>query len=137
MGRIHAPTGTNLIASREMAPMYARLVVTAITAAAKPLTLLAQSDSATPDEVVAAVAHLRAAQAEIATRIDHLVGVAILGGAAPTTTAHALRAHPASLRARLKATWAGARGKHMQRDPSRSDGWGLAAIQQPVQGGAA
>ena len=82
MGRIHAPTGTNLIASREMAPVYARNLSAAVTTALKPVSALAQlREGASPDEVIAAVAHLRASQVEVDRWADQLVGVAVLGGA--------------------------------------------------------
>lgn len=138
MGRIHAPTGTNLIAAREMAPVYARNLSAAVTAALKPVSAIAQlREGAAPDEVIAAVAHLRASQVEVDRWADQLVGVAVLGGAAPTSTAAVLQMRPATLRARLRSTWAAARGKQLQRDPKRGDGWGLATAQGPIQGGAA
>ncbi|MCB0929977.1 MAG: hypothetical protein U0R77_05865 [Mycolicibacterium insubricum] len=113
-------------------------MASAVTAALKPVSEIAKlREGASPDEVLAAVAHLRQRQVEIDRWADQLVGVAILGGVAPTTAAVVLQMRPATLRARLRSTWAAARGKPMQRDPKRKDGWGLVPAQAPIQGGAA
>lgn len=129
MSRIAAPNGTNLIASREMSPRYAQRATAAISEAQRALALLANSEVADPQQVIAAVAHWRSAQAEISRWTDQLVGVAVMGGAPPTTAARALGMRASTLSHRLVKTWAAARGKQMRRDAGRGDGWTISASQ--------
>lgn len=108
------PTPANLQAAAELAPGLVAELSEALGEAQLPLYELTQRD--TPPsavELVDAIATLRA-EAERIRRLEYKVlGVAVLGGAAVTTTARAIGVRPSTLSDNLAGTRAQGRGKPM------------------------
>ncbi|MFC7756141.1 hypothetical protein [Tsukamurella soli] len=100
----HRPTHSNIQASRELIPGSARALMRAIGGATEALNKLAVAEQGDPTAVVAAVAAWKRAAAEIDARVDDLLSLAILGGAAVSTTARATGQRPETLATRLAAS---------------------------------
>lgn len=130
MSRKPTPTPINHQAARELAPVHARRLMQALGRASEGVSAVAIAEAATPEAVVVAVAKLRAGQSEIDGLVYALAGVAVLGGAAYSTTARAIGLRPGTLAEKLRGTWASARGEQLARDPARTDGWTLQGATQ-------
>lgn len=109
------PTGGNQRAAQELAPGFAADALKAIRAAAEALNALSKTDAPTPEQTLSAVLTWHAGKKEIA-RLEHeLLGCAVLGGAAPSTTAAKLSVRPQTLSAWLAGTVADLRGQELKR----------------------
>ncbi|GAA4402582.1 hypothetical protein [Tsukamurella soli] len=100
----HRPTYTNVLASRELIPGSARALMRTIATATEALNRIAVAESGDPATVVAAVAAWKRAQDQINAYTDDLLGLAVLGGAAVSTTARATGQRPETLATRLAAS---------------------------------
>jgi len=109
------PTGGNQRASAELAPTFARDALTAISSAAEALNALSKTTDPTPEQMLSAVLTWRAGQAEIQGLERELLGCAILGGAAASTTATKLSVRPQTLSAWLAGTVSDLRGRELKR----------------------
>ncbi len=117
------PTGTNLLAAQELSRPVVTAMLGEIGAASKPLVDIAQAPGAvSPTMLVAAVVAWLQAGPRILAAAIAVLGVAVLGGEAVTTTARLVGMRPATLGERLRTTWAGARGSEMVR---AGDSWAL------------
>lgn len=117
------PTATNLIAYQELSRPIVTAMLTEISVASKPLLDIVQGSGAMSSTqlVAAVVAWIKAGPRILAAAIQ-VLGVAVLGGEAVTTTARRIGMRPATLGERLHSTWAGARGSELVRD---GDAWAV------------
>ncbi|MGV7586308.1 hypothetical protein PJI74_01070 [Mycobacterium kansasii] len=112
----YAPTDSNRAAAAQLGPVYVKQMLDGIREAGKRLHELSGQSTLTPEEAMSAVLTWRAAQDELA-RVEHeLIGCAILGGAAVTTTASKLSVRPQTLAAWLAKTVAQYRGRELRLD---------------------
>ncbi|MGB5113520.1 MAG: hypothetical protein WBO08_18640 [Mycobacterium sp.] len=117
------PTATNLLAAQELSRPVVTAMMTEISIASKPLLDVVQTSGAvSPTTLVAAVVAWIKAGPRIAAAAIAVLGVAVLGGEAVTTTARLIGMRPATLGERLRTTWAGARGSELIRD---GDTWAV------------
>lgn len=109
------PSGSNQRMAGELAPMRAVEAIRAIGTAAEALAALSKASAPTPEQTLSAVLTWRAGQAEIARLERELLGAAVLGGAAVSTTAAKLSVRPQTLSSWLAGTAAQWRGQEMRR----------------------
>lgn len=108
------PTAANIQAASELAGPAVRKLLDALVEATGPLAeLAAQEAPPTPAQLVAAVAALRSAAPDIRKLEYAVVGVAVLGGAPPVTTARDIGVRPQTLNENLRRTRAAGRGRPM------------------------
>ncbi|RDH11469.1 hypothetical protein [Tsukamurella pulmonis] len=125
MGRTLAPTTSNLIAGRELAPHYARDLKDAYIRALAGIGSISGRDTVEPADGLRALALLHASS-EALTEAEHqLVGALLLAGATRAECAAALGIRPQTLSARLAAarTWATRIGTELVPDPNRHGNW--------------
>ncbi|SHX66156.1 Uncharacterised protein [Mycobacteroides abscessus subsp. abscessus] len=116
-----SPTDSNKAAAAQFGPAYAKQMMDQIRAAGKRLHELSGQPTATPEEILGAVLAWRAALPAI-TGIEHdLIGSAVLGGAAVTTTASKLTVRPQTLAAWLAKTVAQYRGRELYFDTDKNE----------------
>lgn len=111
-----SPTDSNKAAASQFGPVYAKQMLEQIRAAGKRLHELSGQPTATPEEILGAVLAWRAALPAITDTDHQLIGSAILGGAAVTTTASKLGVRPQTLSAWLASTVAQHRGRELHFD---------------------
>lgn len=109
------PTSVNIQAAAELAGPAVRKLLDALVEATGPLAeLAAQETPPTPEQLVAAVATLRAAELDVLPKLEYaVVGVAVLGGAPVVATARDIRVRPQTLNENLRRTRAAGRGRPM------------------------
>lgn len=109
------PTDVNIQAASELAGPAVRKLLDALVEATGPLAELAAQDTPpTPEQLVAAVATLRAAELDVIPKLEYaVVGVAVLGGAPVVATARDIRVRPQTLNENLRRTRAVGRGRAM------------------------
>ncbi|SKM36128.1 Uncharacterised protein [Mycobacteroides abscessus subsp. abscessus] len=112
----YAPTDSNRAAAAQFGPVYAKLLLEQVRTAGKQLHELSEMPTATPEEILGAVLAWEAGQDEIAKLKKEMLGSAILGGAAVTTTASKLGVRPQTLAAWLATTVAQFRGRELYLD---------------------
>ncbi|MBF9519507.1 hypothetical protein [Mycobacteroides chelonae] len=109
------PTGGNQRAAAELAPLFAADALKAISTAAEALAALSKATDPTPEQMLSAVLQWNTGLAEI-NRLGHeLLGCAVLGGAAVSTTATKLSVRPQTLSSWLAGTVADHRGTEQKR----------------------
>lgn len=108
------PTGGNQRAAAELAPIFAAEALKAVRTAAEALNALSKADAATPEQTLSAVLTWRVGLAEIQRLERELLGCAVLGGAAVSTTATKLSVRPQTLSSWLASTVARWRGTEPQ-----------------------
>ncbi len=108
-------TGSNQRMSTELAPLRAAEAIRAIGTAAEALAALSKATAPSPKQTLSAVLTWRAGQAEIARLERELLGCAVLGGEAVSTTAAKLSVRPQTLSSWLAGTAARWRGQEMRR----------------------
>jgi len=109
------PTGGNQRAAQELAPGFAADALRAIRSAAEALNALSKTGAPTPEQTLSAVLTWRAGQAEIQRLERELLGCAVLGGAATSTTATKLSVRPQTLSSWLAGTVSDLRGRELKR----------------------
>lgn len=109
------PTGGNQRAAAELAPTFAADALKAISTAAEALAALSKTATPTPEQTLSAVLTWRAGQQAIQRLERELLGCAVLGGAAPSTTATKLSVRPQTLSAWLAGTVSDLRGQELKR----------------------
>lgn len=109
------PSGSNERMAGELAPMRAAEAIRAIGTAAEALAALSKATDPTPEQTLSAVLTWRAGQQEIQRLERELLGCAVLGGAAVSTTAAKLSIRPQTLSSWLGSTVARWRGTEMKR----------------------
>ncbi|SKQ26773.1 hypothetical protein [Mycobacteroides abscessus] len=109
------PTAVNIQAAAELAGPAVKRLLDALVEATGPLAeLAAQEAPPTPEQLVAAVAALRAAEKDEIPKLEYKVlGVAVLGGAPVVTTARDIGVRPQTLSENLRRTRAKMRGRPM------------------------
>lgn len=108
------PTAANLAAAAELAPAAVQKLSAAIGEASLPLYRLTQQEvPPTPEQLVGAIVQLRNAADAIKKLEYQVLGIAVLGGAAVTTTARAIGVRPTTLSDNLAGTRAVGRGRPM------------------------
>lgn len=128
------PTGSNQRMSQELAPLRAAEAIRAIGTAAEALAALSKATAPTPEQTLSAVLTWRAGQAEIQRLERELLGAAVLGGAAVSTTAAKLPVRPQTLSGWLGSTAAQWRGTEMKRlEKDRWEPLNLVDLQVPAQ----
>lgn len=115
------PTDSNKAAAADFGPTFAKLMLSQIRDAEKRLTELADQPTATPEQIMGAVLAWRSGQPGIRDTEHQLIGSAVLGGAAVTTTAAKLVVRPQTLAAWLAKTVAAVRGQELYFDPASSE----------------
>lgn len=124
------PTASNVLASQQLAQVYAEQILERIGAAAKGLHQLAANPSATPAEIIAAVGQWTRLQPGVRDGNLELLGAAVLGGATVTTAARqGAGMRPTTLSEHLTNSVARFRGQELARDGA--DGW--MALEMPPQ----
>ncbi|BDD80283.1 hypothetical protein TPB0596_00460 [Tsukamurella pulmonis] len=108
-------TGSNQRMSQELAPLRAAEAIRAIGHAAEALAALSKATAPTPEQVLSAVLTWRAGQQDIQCLERELLGCAVLGGQAVSTTAAKLSVRPQTLSSWLAGTVARWRGQEMRR----------------------
>lgn len=108
-------TGSNQRMSQELAPAFAADALKAIGTAAEALHALSKTTDPTPEQMLSAVLQWHSGLAEIARPVHELLGAAVLGGAAVSTTASKLSVRPQTLSSWLAGTVAQWRGTEMRR----------------------
>lgn len=108
-------TGSNQRAAAELAPMRAAEAIRAIGTSAEALAALSKNSAPTPEQALSAVLTWRAGQQEIQRLERELLGCAVLGGGAVSTTAAKMRVRPQTLSSWLAGTVARWRGQEMRR----------------------
>nr|WP_046284129.1 hypothetical protein [Mycobacterium sp. UM_NZ2] len=111
MARHKNPSHEDIFVARTEAPKAAAAVGEALVAAVAALQQIAAQNSATPDEVIAAVGLFRAGQPQVEQALLELLGVAVLGGASISSAASAIGVRRETLGRRLASTAAGKRGE--------------------------
>ncbi|WP_458317937.1 hypothetical protein [Mycolicibacterium brisbanense] len=109
------PTGGNQRAAQELAPVFAADAVRAIRSAAEALNALSKTTDPTPEQMLSAVLQWHTGLAEISRPVHEMLGCAVLGGAAVSTTASKLSVRPQTLSSWLAGTVARWRGLEMKR----------------------
>ncbi|WP_435594683.1 hypothetical protein [Tsukamurella tyrosinosolvens] len=109
------PSGSNQRMCAELAPLRAAEAIRAIGTAAEALAALSKATDPTPEQTLSAVLAWRAGQAEVQRLERELLGAAVLGGAAVSTTAAKLSIRPQTLSSWLGSTAARWRGTEMKR----------------------
>lgn len=113
------PSEANKAAAADLAKPAVQRLFDTMGEAAAPLYALAQSDEApTPQQLVEAIASLRGAADAIRKLEYQVLGVAVLGGAAVTTTARKVGVRPTTLSENLASTRAVGRGRPMSQLPN-------------------
>ncbi|MBS4102934.1 hypothetical protein [Tsukamurella paurometabola] len=108
-------TGSNQRAAGELAPLRAAEAIRAIGTAAEALAALSKATDPTPEQALSAVLTWRAGQQDIQRLERELLGCAVLGGAAVSTTAAKLSVRPQTVSSWLGSTAARWRGQEMKR----------------------
>ncbi len=109
-----APTSTNLAAARDLSRPAVDKFVQLVGSSVMPLVDLVQADEPpTPAQIVDALQVWREAAEAIDQQAYFVAGIAIMGGAAVTTSARKMRVRPATLSERLAETWAMLRGRDL------------------------
>ncbi|NOR99716.1 hypothetical protein [Mycobacteroides abscessus] len=109
------PTGSNQRMAAELAPGLAADALKAIRTAAEALNALSKTTDPTPEQTLSAVLTWHAGLAEISRLGHELLGCAVLGGAAVSTTATKLSVRPQTLSSWLAGTVADHRGQEQKR----------------------
>ncbi|SHP27612.1 Uncharacterised protein [Mycobacteroides abscessus subsp. abscessus] len=109
------PTGGNQRMAAELAPGLAADALKAIRTAAEALNALSKTTDPTPEQTLSAVLTWHAGLAEISRLGHELLGCAVLGGAAVSTTATKLSVRPQTLSSWLAGTVADHRGTEQKR----------------------
>ncbi|AUN38631.1 hypothetical protein [Tsukamurella tyrosinosolvens] len=107
-------TGSNQRMAAELAPLRAAEAIRAIGTAAEALAALSKSSAPTPEQALSAVLTWRGGQQEIQRLQRELLGCAVLGGGAVSTTAAKLSVRPQTLSSWLAGTVARWRGQEMK-----------------------
>lgn len=112
------PSAANIAAAADLAKPAVQKLFDTMGEAAAPLYALTQSEEPpTPAQLVEAIASLRDAADSIKKLEYQVLGVAVLGGAAVTTTARKVGVRPTTLSENLASTRAVGRGRPMSQLP--------------------